>query len=148
MVFHLRVQWRTLPLLSSLIIIVLHLFDLSIHFQPSRPTTIWMFFWVNLTLSSSTFYYEKDRRKCEIILGGWHCGLRLFKLGCSLHMGFEHRCLAWLACCRQAPQARALPSSKPKTFKSIPDNTFICSWLHLIFLLIFIFYIQYLIIAE
>ena len=32
--------------------------DLSIHFQPSRPTTIWMFFSVTPTLSSSTFYYQ------------------------------------------------------------------------------------------
>ena len=31
--------------------------DLSILFQPSQPTTMWMFsFWVTITLSSSTFY--------------------------------------------------------------------------------------------
>ena len=31
-------------------------------------------------------------------LGGWHCGLRLFKLGRPLHTGFEPRSRAWLAC--------------------------------------------------
>ena len=46
----------------------------------------------------STFYYETDHRKCEMTLGGWHCGLRLFKLGRPLHKGFEPRSLAWLAC--------------------------------------------------
>ena len=72
--------------------------DLSIHFQPSLPTTIWMFFLVTLTPSSSTFYYETDHRKYEITLGGWHSSLRLFILGRPLHMGFEPRSLAWLAC--------------------------------------------------
>ena len=71
---------------------------LSIHFQPNRPLTIWMFFLVTLMLSYSTFYYETDHRKCEIMLGGWHCGLRFFKLGRSLHTEFEPRSLAWLAC--------------------------------------------------
>ena len=69
--------------------------DLSIHFQPSRPTTIWMLFWVTLTLSSSTFCYETDHRKCEITLAIWHCSLRLFKLGRPLYKGFESRSLAW-----------------------------------------------------
>ena len=59
----------------------------SIHFQPSQPTTIRMSFIVTLTLSSSTFYFETDQRKCEMTLGGWHCGLRLFKLGRPLHKG-------------------------------------------------------------
>ena len=63
---------------------------LSIHFQQSRPTTIWMVFLVTLTLSSSTFYYEADHRKCEITLRGWLCGLRLFKLGRPLHI--SHCC--------------------------------------------------------
>ena len=72
--------------------------ELSIHFRPSLPTTIWMFVWVTLTLSSSTFYYETDNRKCEITLGGWHCGLKLSKLEPPLHTGFEPRSLAWLAC--------------------------------------------------
>ena len=71
--------------------------DLSIDFQPSRPTTIWMsFFWVTLKLSSSAFYYETDHRKCEMMLCGWHCGLRLFKLGRPLHTEFEPRSLVWL----------------------------------------------------
>ena len=69
--------------------------DLSIHFKSSRPTTIWMFFWVTLTLSSSTLYYERDHRKCEITLGGWHRDLRFFNLGRPLHKGFEPRSLAW-----------------------------------------------------
>ena len=72
--------------------------DLSIHFQPSRTTTIWMFFWITLTLSSSRFYYETDHRKCEITLGAWHCGLTLFKLVRPLLTGFEPRSLAWLTC--------------------------------------------------
>ena len=72
--------------------------DLSIHFQPSRPATIWMFFLVTQTLSSSTFVYETDHRTCEITLGDWHSGLRLFKLRPPLHIGFEPRSLAWLAC--------------------------------------------------
>ena len=72
--------------------------DLPIHFQLSRPTTIWMFFSVTLTLSSSTFYYETHHRKCEITLGGWHCSLRLFNLGRSLHTGFQPWSLAWFAC--------------------------------------------------
>ena len=72
--------------------------DLSIHFTPSRPITILMIFLVALTLSSSIFYYETDHRKCEITLGGWHYGLRLFKLGRLLRTGFEPWSLAWLAC--------------------------------------------------
>ena len=71
--------------------------DLSIHFLPSQNTTIW-FFLVTLMLSSSTFYCEAYHRKCEIMHGGWHCYLRLFKLGCLLHTGFKPRSLAWLAC--------------------------------------------------
>ena len=67
--------------------------DLSIHYQPSQPITIFMFLFT-LTLSSSTFYYEADHRKCEITLGGSHCGLRLFKLGRPLHTGLEPRSLA------------------------------------------------------
>ena len=51
------------------------------------------------------FYTEIDHRKCEMTLGGWHCFLRLFKLGRPLHTGFEPRSLA----CLHAPQARALP---------------------------------------
>ena len=53
--------------------------DLMIHFQPSRPTTIWMFLFILVTLTtpSSSFYYETDDRKCERTLSGWHCGLRL-----------------------------------------------------------------------
>ena len=71
-----------------------------IHFQPSQPTTIWMFlFFFSYPYSVfSTFYYETDHRKCEMTLGGWHCGLRLFKLGRPIHTGFEPRSLAWLAC--------------------------------------------------
>ena len=56
------------------------------------------FFSVILTLFFSTFYYETDHRKCEITLGGWHCGLRLFKLGRPLHTGFEPRSLSRFAC--------------------------------------------------
>ena len=48
-------------------------------------------------LSSSTFYYETDHRKCEIMFGGWHCGLRLFILRRPHTMGFEPRSPAWLA---------------------------------------------------
>ena len=72
--------------------------DLSIHFQPSQPTAIWMFFWVTLVLSSSTFHSETDHSKREITLGGWQCGLRFFKLGHPLHTGFKPTSLAWLAC--------------------------------------------------
>ena len=73
--------------------------DLSIHFQPSRPTTIWMFFfWVTLRLSSVTIYYETGHRKCKITLDGWHGGLRLFKLGRLHHKGFEPWSLSWIAC--------------------------------------------------
>ena len=39
-----------------------------------------MFFLSYLLLSFSTFYNERDHRKCEIMLCGWHCGLILFKL--------------------------------------------------------------------
>ena len=56
------------------------------------------FFLVTLMLSSSTFYYETDQRKCEIMLSGWHCSLRFFKLGCQLHTRFKPRSLSWLAC--------------------------------------------------
>ena len=48
--------------------------------------------------ASSAFNYETDHRMCEMTLGGWHCGLRHFKLGCPLHTGFEPMSLAWLAC--------------------------------------------------
>ena len=66
---------------------------------PAKPAYNYLnVFLVTLTLSSSTFYYETDHRKCEITLGGWPCGLRLFKLGRPLHKGFEPRSLAWLAC--------------------------------------------------
>ena len=71
---------------------------LSIHIQPSRQTTIWMFFFSYPYAVFSTFYSETDHRKCEMPLGGWHCGLRRFKLGRPLHTGFEPRSLAWLAC--------------------------------------------------
>ena len=67
--------------------------DLSIHFQPSQPTTIWMFFLVSLTLS---LVYSTMRQTTESV--NWHCGLRLFKLGHPLHTGFEPRSPAWLAC--------------------------------------------------
>ena len=58
-----------------------------------------MFFWVTLTLSSSSFYYETDHRKCEITLGGWCC-LWLIKLGRPFHTGFNPGLYiyAWLAC--------------------------------------------------
>ena len=73
--------------------------DLSIHFQPSRPTTIWMIFWVSFTLSFSRFYYKTDHRKCEITLRGWHCGLRLLKLDARFTRDSSIcMSLAWLAC--------------------------------------------------
>ena len=69
--------------------------DISIHFQPSRPTTIWMIFFSYPYVVFCTFYYATDHRKCEMTLGGWHCCLRLFKLGRLLHTGFEPRSLEW-----------------------------------------------------
>ena len=61
--------------------------DLSIHFQQGRPTTIEIVFLLTLTLSLSTFNYETDHRKCDIVLGGWHCGLRFFYTGTpALHV--------------------------------------------------------------
>ena len=72
--------------------------NLSIYFQPSWPTTIWMFFFSYPCAVFSSFYYETDHRKCEMMLGGWHCCLRLLKLGRPFHTGFEPRSLAWLAC--------------------------------------------------
>ena len=71
--------------------------DLSIHFQPSRHILSECFFSYPYAVFS-TFYFETDHRECEMTLGGWHCGLRLFKLGRLLHTGFEPRSLAWLAC--------------------------------------------------
>ena len=61
---------------------------------PANPAYNYLNFLVTLTLSSSTFYYEADNRKCEITLGGTHCGLRLFKLGHPICTGFEPRSLA------------------------------------------------------
>ena len=50
---------------------------LSTHFQLSRPTTIWMYFFlVTLTLSLSA----ERPQKLEIALSGWHCSSRLFIL--------------------------------------------------------------------
>ena len=72
--------------------------DLSIHFQPTRPTTIWMFFLVTLRLSLSLFNYETEHRKCKIPLCGWHYGLRCVTLGRPLQTGLEPRSLACLAC--------------------------------------------------
>ena len=72
--------------------------DFSIHFQPSRPTTIWMFFFSYPYDVYSTFYYETDHSKCKLTLDGSHCGQRLFRLGRPLHTGFEPRSPAWLAC--------------------------------------------------
>ena len=83
--------------------------DLSIHFQTNRSTTTECFCLVTLTLSPSTFNYETDHITCEITLGGWHCGLRLFKLGSPVHAGLEPRSLAWLAC--STDQCRTLVHS-------------------------------------
>ena len=39
----------------------------------------------------------RQTTESEIMLGGSHCSLRLFKLGHPLHTGFKPRSLAWLA---------------------------------------------------
>ena len=64
----------------------------------AMPAFNYFFFWATLPLSSSTFYYETDDRKCEITLGGWHCGLRLFKLGRPLYKEFSSLLIYCTSC--------------------------------------------------
>ena len=86
--------------------------DLSIHFQPSRPTIIWKFLLVTLTLSPSTLNFETDHRKCEIALG-WRqldTGLR-FLLNWDGH--FTRDSNLGLSHDLHAQQARGLPLTPP-----------------------------------
>ena len=57
--------------------------DRSIHFQPilQQQSERLFFILVTLTLSLSTFNSETDHKKCEIALGGRHCGQRFFYTG-------------------------------------------------------------------
>ena len=74
--------------------------DLSIHFQPSWPTTIWMFFLVTLTLSlvHSTMRQTTESVKWRSVVDTavWDF-LVFFRQGRPLHTGFELWSLAWLA---------------------------------------------------